>query len=145
LTGNNSLPYRRINLRERISYRLNLTLTLSYDVSRLESYTPLKFRVHDGDTVFAIVEEGPDGLWRPIALEKFLPSSLPPNRAVLRGRVEGSWIVYGIERFYVPETMRDEIAKDLQSHLDAARAEVRVNARGDAALVGLRIEDRVYK
>ncbi|MEO6724568.1 MAG: GDYXXLXY domain-containing protein [Blastocatellia bacterium] len=97
-----------------------------------------------GGIVYAIVERQDDGLWHPVELASSLPTSLPENRMVIRGRYVGGRIEYGIEQFYIPESKRDVINKDLREHLGDARVELKVDADGNAALVKLLIEDRVY-
>lgn len=119
-------------------------VTLDYEISRAESF-PNSARPQPGETVYAVVEKRADGFWHPVSLEKSLPPNLPADRAVLRGRMEGWRIVYGIEEFYIPETKRTVIADDLSKHRNAARVEVKIDAQGNAALERLRIEDRVYE
>ncbi|MFN7949120.1 MAG: GDYXXLXY domain-containing protein [Blastocatellia bacterium] len=119
-------------------------VTLGYEISRPESF-PNATRPQTWAMIYAVVEKGSDGIWHPVSLEKTLPQNLPPDRAVLRGRMEGWRIVYGIEEFYIPETKRTAIADDLNKHSNAARVEVKVDAQGGAALERLLIEDRVYE
>lgn len=99
----------------------------------------------DGAWVYAIVEKGDDGTWKPISLEHELPANLPDNRAALLGQINHGVIRYGIEEFYIPEAQRDRIAEDLSRNVDKARVEVKVDRSGHAALERLRIEDRVYE
>jgi uncharacterized membrane-anchored protein len=63
----------------------------------------------------------------------------------LCGRYTGWQIEYGIENFYIPETQRGVIEEALRKHPDKARVEVKVDRNGNAALVKLMIEDRVYE
>jgi uncharacterized membrane-anchored protein len=122
-------------------------VTLGYDISRAESFpdaagaqTPA-----DGAEVFAVVEEQAGGSWRPVRLTAVQPSGLPPNQAFIRGR-RGRWrIEYGIEQFFIPEEKRGVIEEDLRKNLNEARVEVKVDAQGNAALVRLLIEDRIYE
>ena len=98
-----------------------------------------------GGIVYAIVERQDDGVWHAVELAVSLPTSLPDNRLAIRGRYVGGRIEYGIEQFYIPESKRGVIDKDLREHIGNARVEVKVDANGDAALVKLMIEDRVYE
>lgn len=128
-------------------------VTLGYEISNRAAF-PIQPNIRDIDdpgehggrgTFYAIIELRDDGLWHPVALAGTLPTNLPPNQIALRGRNNYDRIVYGIEEFYIPETKRQAIADDLRQHPDAARVDVKVDGRGNAALVRLRIEERVYE
>jgi len=119
-------------------------VTLGYQISRPESF-PDQANLSYGEPVYAIVEEQADGLWHPVTLAHSFPATLPTNQVAISGRYSGSRIDYGIEEFYIPENKRDAIAQDLRQHLEQARVEVKVDARGNAALVRLMIENRIYE
>jgi uncharacterized membrane-anchored protein len=118
-------------------------VTLGYDISRSDSFAT-KVEASSGATVFAVVEQQADGVWKPVELTNSLPDNLPNNRAAIRGQMMSGSIEYGIEQFFIPETKRTAIEEDLRKHLDQARVEVKVDDQGNAALVKLLIEDRVY-
>ena len=122
--------------------------TLGFDISRIDAFPNAKGMVHrfsEGTWVYAIVENGDDGTWKPISLEHELPANLPDNRAALLGQIYRGTIRYGIEEFYIPEAQRHRIAEELSRNIDKARVEVKVDRGGHAALERLRIEDRVYE
>ena len=122
--------------------------TLRFDISRVDAFPNARGMVQgysDGTWVYAIVESGDDGTWKPVALEHELPANLPDNRAALLGRMNHGTISYGIEEFYIPEAQRDRIADDLSRNIDKARVEIKVDRSGHAALERLRIEDRIYE
>lgn len=116
---------------------------LNYDISRSDSFST-KVGANAGDTVFAVVEQQADGIWHPAELTSFLPDYMPYNRSGIRGKRMYNSIEYGIEQFYIPEAQRGAIEEDLRKHFDKARVEVKVDSKGNAALVKLMIEDRVY-
>src|SRR5687767_6146650 len=121
--------------------------TLGFDISRIDAFPNARGMVQrpsEGAWVYAIVENGDDGTWKPISLEHELPANLPDNRAALLGRINRGTINYGIEEFYIPEAQRDRIAEDLRTNVDKARVEVKVDRSGHAALERLIIEDRIY-
>jgi uncharacterized membrane-anchored protein len=122
-------------------------VTLAFDISRLDAFPNARTgpEFPYGASCYAVVEKGDDGTWKPVSLERELPGNLPENRAALLGKVHGGQIRYGIEEFYIPETQRENIADDLGKNQDKARVEVKVDRSGHAALVQLRIEDRVYQ
>jgi uncharacterized membrane-anchored protein len=114
-------------------------VTLGYEIGRREAF-PNHGELGYNGSVYAIVEQQADGVWHPVALAATLP-----HQIALRGRATYGRIEYGIEEFYIPENQRAAIADDLRAHPDAARVEVKVDARGNVALVRLRIEGRAYE
>ena len=121
---------------------------LGFDISRVDAFpnaTGMSHGFSEGASLYAIVEKGDDGIWKPISLEHELPANLPDNRAALLGQIKRGTIEYGIEEFYIPEAQRHRIADDLSKNVDKARVEVKVDGSGHAALERLRIEDRIYE
>jgi uncharacterized membrane-anchored protein len=117
-------------------------VTLSYEIASPESFADSGNFY--GEQVYAIIERRSDGVWRPVSLSKSRPANLPENRIAIRGRHTYSRIEYGIEEFFIPEDKRAEIEQALSKNRDQARAEVRVDSEGNAALVRLLIGDQVY-
>jgi uncharacterized membrane-anchored protein len=97
-----------------------------------------------GERVYAILERRADGVWDPVSLSNSYPANLPENRIAIRGRYSYSRIEYGIEEFFIPEDKRAEIEQGLWKNRDQARVEIKVDSKGDAALVRLMIGDHVY-
>lgn len=119
-------------------------VTLAFDISRVTAF-PNAPEFSDAAECYAVIEEGEDGVWKPISLERELPKNLPEDRAALRGRVKYGSIEYGIENFYIPETQRGAVAEDLRANRDKARVEIKIDNSGNAALERLKIEDRIYE
>jgi uncharacterized membrane-anchored protein len=119
-------------------------VTLGYDISRAESF-PDAPTLNNGDEAFAVIEAQPDGSWRPVSLMTTQPGALPPGQVFIRGRKTQWQIEYGVEEFYIPEAKRGVIEQDLRENINQARVEVKVDSRGNAALVRLMIADRVYE
>ena len=122
--------------------------TLGFDISRVDAFPNVKGISHgfsEGAWCYAVVENGADGIWKPVSLEHELPDNLPDNRVALLGRLNHGVIRYGIEEFYIPEAQRYSIAEDLSRNVDKARVEVKVDRSGHAALQRLLIEDRIYE
>ena len=121
---------------------------LEYDVSNPWRNTPEAVpAARSGSEVYAILEEGPDRLWRPARYAwDAPPKELPPGMVLLKGRHAGwSRIEYGIEEFFVAEKRRGELDQALRDRTKVPYAEVRVSARGDATLVSLHIGDAVFE
>lgn len=117
---------------------------LGYDIGNPESFAE-DVKLEEGASVYTIVEQQPDGVWKPVKIEKELPKNLPPNHIALRGKWNGWQVAYGIEEFYIPETKRQQIADDLTKNRSEARVDVKVDSDGNAALIRLRIQDRIYE
>ena len=119
-------------------------VTFNFKISRVDAFANAP-EFSEGDRCYAVIEAGEDGIWKPVSLERQLPSNLPDNRAALIGRINYRTIKYGIEDFYIPETKLAAIADDLRKNQDKALVEIKVDSSGNAALERLRIEDRVYE
>ena len=119
-------------------------VTLGYEISRPENF-PGAGELSDRERIYALIEMGEDGIWKPVSLSREMPSDLSDRQAVLLGRVRYRQIEYGIEEFYIPETQREAIAEDLRTNMDSARVEIKIDGGGNAALERLRIQDRVYE
>ena len=119
-------------------------VTLGYEISRPSALLD-GTKLEPGAVIYAVVEKQEDGLWTPVALEQELPQDLPNDRVALRGKWNGFRFDYGIEQFSIPESKRDVIANDLNKNLNEARVDVKVDANGNAALLRLKIQDRVYE
>ena len=119
-------------------------VTLGYDISRPADF-PNAPKFESDEVIYAIVEQQADGVWKPVSIDRTLPNTLPANRIAIRGRWDDWRITYGIEEFYIPEEKRTVIADDLGKNQAEARVDVKVDAQGNAALLRLRIQDRVYE
>jgi uncharacterized membrane-anchored protein len=117
---------------------------LGYDISRPADF-PSAPKFEPDEVIYAIVERQDDGVWKAAAIERELPKNLPANRIAIRGRWNEWRINYGIEEFYIPEEKRNVIADDLSKNQAEARVDLKVDSQGNAALIRLRIQDRVYE
>jgi len=118
-------------------------VTLNYEIANPGSFAKSN-DADKGERVYAILERRGDSEWRPVSLSNSYPANLPENRIAIRGSYSYSGIEYGIEEFFIPEDKRAEIDQGLRKNLDHARVEVKVDSKGNAALVRLLIGDRVY-
>src|SRR5512145_729371 len=118
-------------------------VTLNYEIANPGSFANSDDD-YNGERVYAILERRADGVWHPVSLSKSHPANLPENRIAIRGRHSYSRIDYGIDEFFIPEDKRAEIEEGLRKNHDQARVEIKVDSKGDAALVRLLIGDRVY-
>jgi uncharacterized membrane-anchored protein len=118
-------------------------VTLNYEIANPAAFADSGVGA-GGDQAYAVLEKQADGVWRPVSLSKTYPANLPENRIAIRGRYSYSRIEYGIEEFFIPEDKRAEIEQGLWKNRDQARVEVKVDSKGNAALVRLLIGDHVY-
>ncbi len=121
-------------------------LALNYEISRGERFRDWpKPPPKDGVQIWAVVEVSPEGVAKPVHFARGgAPPALQEGEVALRGTMRRGRIQYGIESFYVPETRRREIEEDFRRNVADARAEVVVDADGNAALRRLLIRDRSY-
>jgi uncharacterized membrane-anchored protein len=118
-------------------------VTLNYEIANPRSFANSDDD-YNSERVYAILERRADGVWHPVSLSKSYPAKLPENHIAIRGRHSYSRIEYGIDEFFIPEDKRAEIEEGLRKNHDRARVEIKVDSKGDAALVRLLIGDRVY-
>lgn len=102
--------------------------------------------VAEGKTVYVVLTEAADRVWQTHSAYQHWPDSIPDGAVVLKG-IKKDWrgVQYGIETFFIPEKDRGVIEDDLRKNAGKALADIKVDRFGRAALVRLRIEDRVYE
>ena len=116
---------------------------LNYEISRPKV---LDWRYSgESKSVWVVLKEGDDGIWNAESIHSSRPKSVPDGCVVIKGREKQGRIVYGIEAFFIPENARDKVERDLRASPNRARAEVKVDSFGNAALIRLLIEDKVYE
>lgn len=118
--------------------------TFNFDIANVNAFPNAQVFPNDS-WVYAIVQRSDDGVWTPALLVPDLPANLPENRTALLGQIKYGRIKYGIEELYMPEAQRYTVGEDLRLNPDKARVEVKVDKNGHAALVRLKIEDRIYE
>ena len=110
-------------------------MTLRYDIS--SALTPEEWsKLPEDGPAFVVLAEGTDGYWHAESAHPDRPQ-VAADRVVIRGTRRYDMIEYGIESYFVPETMRGEVADAFRKNRDTAKAEVKVNAYGHAAIVRL--------
>jgi uncharacterized membrane-anchored protein len=121
-------------------------VTLSYNISRLPDNMSGSLDYHR--PCYVVLEPDPEdkfGAWKAVSTHKEYPATVQPGQVVIKGRYDGWRIKYGIEDYYIPEGMRQEIEEALRKNNREARVEVKVASTGEAALVRLLIGDRTYE
>ncbi|MEO1093569.1 MAG: GDYXXLXY domain-containing protein [Cyanobacteria bacterium J06638_28] len=85
--------------------------------------------------------------WQPIAVVAERPSDLPDNQIALRGLYRRELIVYGLERYYLPESERIELEDQIRAAQTAEEqprlmVEVRIGPWGNAVPIALWLQDQ---
>jgi uncharacterized membrane-anchored protein len=122
-------------------------VTLSYDISRPREFEDIVRSLKYMQTCYTVLERDPQdrwGSWRAVSIHTEFPRDLQPGQVAIKGKAR--WrILYGIEEYYIPEGRREEIGDALRKHREDARVEVKVDRRGNAALIRLLIGDKAYE
>lgn len=130
-------------------------MTLRFEISEPAGVEELGLA--QGETVFTTLARGQDGVWNAVGVSAALPDDLAEGEAVIKGRrddtlrsglifgVERTSVIYGIERYYVPEAICDEIENAIRAQEEQILVEVAVDDDGDSSLLRLRVGDEVYE
>ena len=92
-----------------------------------------------------MLKAGPDNIWSATSVHNTLPGKVPDGCVVIKGREGGRRIRYGIESYFIPEKGREAIEKELRQNQRQAKAQIKVDRFGNAALIRLIVADRVYE
>ncbi len=120
-------------------------MTLNFEIGYLPGLE--EGTIERGETVYAVIVEDDEGVWNAIRWEKEIPEHLEEGEVVIRGR--GSWwgklVVYGIEKYFLPEAERAAIEKAVCEEGKVFLVDVIVDSDGDAAVLRLRVGDVIYE
>ena len=118
-------------------------MVIRYEIADIDEIAGRSDTLNRGN-VYVVLTEDQDGAFSAVSVHNEMPVDIPEGGVVIKGWRDYSRVKYGIENFYIPEEKRHEIEKDLRDNIDRARAEVAVGPDGTAALLRLRVGDRVY-
>jgi uncharacterized membrane-anchored protein len=86
--------------------------------------------------------------WQPVRVSSDRPKNLPKNYIALQGEAKGWRIVYGLEKYYMPDRHRDrvndEIVRVQTRQTGNFVVEVKVDDNGNAVPVSLWVGDQNY-
>lgn len=147
--------------------------TLSYDISRRDTLSKLPGwkelpKESYGDylqpnTSFYIIMQAPKNPdntspqpWKPIAIklalaktdrQAFRPETLPPNQIAIKGKTNSWTVQYGLETYYMPEDLRDQVNNEANtaSRNNTSFVEIKVNAEGRAVPISLWLGKKNYR
>ena len=118
---------------------------LSYEISRPKGLSKLREEYGDNFTVYVVLKEGDDGIWQDESVYKDKPKNLSTDRVMIRGECNYSRVNYGIESYFIPEKHRREIEQDLRQNQRRAKVQIKVDKHGNAALIRMLVDDKVYE
>lgn len=86
--------------------------------------------------------------WDAVRVAYRLPQDLDEHQQILASKLSFHssrvWIDAGLGQYFIPEAIGDALEEDIRQHQEATLVEVKVDRRGNAALVGVWVEDREY-
>ena len=98
----------------------------------------------NGNTVYAVLEEDRDGLWKArefVAPERI--NEVKGREVILKGRAYRGRVQYDIERYYIDEATGTELEKKLGEAMDK-RARISVVPDGRALIRAVVVDGKVY-
>lgn len=139
-------------------------VTLGYEAERVNTLKNLpgwNTRLQNRDRqsslhpIYLILEPVPDTSdtapvqpWRPVAIAWTRPRNLTSPQLVIKGTYDTYYrsgnVDLGLGEYFIPEERGDVLEKDMEANRDAVFAEIKLDRRGNSALVGLWVEDRNY-
>ena len=89
------------------------------------------------------------GDWQPVRVSKARPEDVADNELFIKGYAEGGFIRYNLERYYMPEELRNELnatISDLRREdPQAVKMEVKVDRFGGAVAVALLMDGKRFE
>ena len=120
---------------------------LSFEISQLADPISPEQRMYyyQNQNLYNVLTKDENSTWNSQFLHESFPKDIPDGAIVIKGKWKGGRIEYGIEKFFIPEEKRQDIERDLRQNQRQALADIRVDRFGNAALIRLRVDDRVYE
>jgi uncharacterized membrane-anchored protein len=114
---------------------------LGFDISQATREQMKDLFAASHTPVYVLLDEaGTEGAWRIASVATIEPKA-STSQIVLRAVASGSgWLRYGIERYYVPEGTGPKLED--KARTNKLSAIVAVNARGEAAIKGLKLDGK---
>ncbi len=140
-------------LRYDISQRGILSTLAGWDTVKDELEPTSQTRLLEpGKSFFVVLEapanltEAPDQPWQAISISRRRPRSLASNQIALKGTYWRESVLYGLERYYLPEAERltlERKIREAQTDTEQPRltVEVRIGPLGNAVPIALRLKE----
>lgn len=108
------------------------------------------YPVAEGTNLYVVMQQDKNK-WKPLRIEINLPKSLPKDQIVMRGQYRYDLINYGIEKYYMSESDREQMNQEISDgipnrigQLKPMLVETKVNHQGQAVPVRMQVGDRIY-
>jgi uncharacterized membrane-anchored protein len=118
--------------------------TLRYEITTPPGLEEFPHR-NRGTEVYVLLEPDENNIYNARSVHESLPEDVPPNGLFIKGKLDGPEVKYGIESYFIPEKNRSLIEKDLRDNQRQATAQIKVDKYGNACLIRLLVEDRIYE
>lgn len=88
--------------------------------------------------------------WRAVRVSRTFPESLPENQIAVKGKVNHGNIKYGLESYYMPESQREQINREISQatwgkNKQPIVVQAKVDSSGRAVIESFWIGDRHYR
>ncbi len=144
-------------------------VTLDYNISRIETLKKLPgwnqlikqypgtnqqyFPIAQDTNLYVIMqgEESTSQAWTPMLITSELPRTLPENQVALRGKYRYGSVIYGLEKYNIPENQNEKVNKDVfnnqqfNQHSQPIKIQIKVDARGNAVPINMQIGNGYYQ
>jgi uncharacterized membrane-anchored protein len=141
-------------------------VVLDYNISRVETLkklpgwnelvrrypgtNPEYFPITQDANLYIIMQQSTSQAWKPIRVTSELPRTIVENQVALRGKYRYGSIIYGLERYNIPESEKNN--KDIfQSQEVFSKSsqpilvQIKVDPRGNAVPVSMQVGKRYYQ
>lgn len=141
-------------------------VALDYNISRIETLKKLPgwnqlVKQYPGtnqryfpiaqDSNLYIIMQGSTQVWKPMRITSELPLTLPENQVALRGKYRYGTIIYGLEKYIIPDNQSEKINKEVfnnqqifNKHSQPIKIKVKVDARGNSVPINMQIGNDYY-
>lgn len=116
-------------------------LDLNYKISNINDL-PVEGKLENRKTYYVVLAEE-NKIWQPKRVTKYFPKDLQAGEICIKGKSRYSRLIYGIEQYYLPEKEREKVEKLVRGK--NALVEVKVNELGEAAIVRIRVGEKVIE
>lgn len=144
-------------------------VTLDYNISHIETLKKLPgwnqlIKQYPGtnqqyfpiaqDTNLYVIMQGKESTqaWKPMRIISELPQTLPENQVALRGKYRYGSIIYGLEKYNIPENQSEKSNKDafnnqqiFSQNSQPIKIQIKVDARGNAVPINMQIANGYYQ
>jgi uncharacterized membrane-anchored protein len=110
------------------------------------------FPIAQDTSLYVIMQGESTQAWKPMRITSQLPLSLPENQVALRGQYRYGSIIYGLEKYNIPENQSEKSNKDtlnnrqiFSQNSQPIKIQIKVDARGNAVPINMQIGNGYYQ